>query len=391
MPETEPPQAAPRRWSAFVCPDCRFVLRVPRDHDGVGIVCPSCRRMLRIPEEGEASAPLMAVIQKVSFAPAPSNKKKQRRRKKKNVMDAAVPDWESGKGREKGEGADWKGLFKTTTIWGFSFTVIAGLVFLFLKTTEPAPEVVEMEIDPEGSEVILEVPASLTAGLDEEELVPKSVRKRSEAEFLSLAEALARKFLGASTVDEILPLVSNPNGVEEKIRRDHPDGKIDPVGFSGFSANGGVVYKNGEAAVSFLTADQEHRQLVFSEGKDGLKIDWESWAGWSDLPWKEILESKPTDPVLVRVISKPVPYYNFGFSDDSEWVSYLLLSPDQLHTLYGYAKRGSSIDEQLRPADPNGSMAVTLKIRFPKGGASGSQVEIEQFLADGWVLSAEKN
>ena len=63
--ERESANEKSRRWGAFVCPDCRFVFRVPGDHDGVGIVCPSCRRMLRIPVDGDAVAPLMAPIKKI--------------------------------------------------------------------------------------------------------------------------------------------------------------------------------------------------------------------------------------------------------------------------------------------------------------------------------------
>ena len=38
-----------KRWNSFVCPACRSIFRVARDHDGRGVVCPSCRGMLRLP------------------------------------------------------------------------------------------------------------------------------------------------------------------------------------------------------------------------------------------------------------------------------------------------------------------------------------------------------
>jgi uncharacterized protein YbaR (Trm112 family) len=63
--ESETSKEKARRWGAHVCPDCRFVFRIPLDHDGLGIVCPSCRRMLKIPKEGDAVAPLMAPIKKI--------------------------------------------------------------------------------------------------------------------------------------------------------------------------------------------------------------------------------------------------------------------------------------------------------------------------------------
>lgn len=384
-------QAAPRRWSAFVCPDCRFVLRVPRDHDGRGIICPSCQRMLRIPEEGEVGAPLMAPIHKVGFSTEPEPKKKQRRSKRKRVKDSVIPAWEKNTNKEMGVGIDWLGMFKTTVLWGSCFAVIVGCVFLFLKATEPAPEPIVAEVDPEAGNVIIETPVSLTAGLDEEDLVPKGLLKRSETELLDLVEPLGRKFLEATTVAEILSLVGNPDEVALKIRRFHPDGKVAPLGFSGLSPYHQVVYKDDHAAVTFQTADLQTKPVVFTETDEGLKIDWECWVGWSELPWDEIISEKPTRPLLVRVYSTPVPYYNFEFSDESEWVSYRLVSPDDEQMIYGYAKRGSLIDERLRPENPKETRAVTLRISFPEGAISNSQVEIDQFLADGWVLSGAED
>src|SRR5688572_10229779 len=49
-----------RRWSGYVCPDCRFVFRVPQGHDGKGVVCPCCRRLLRIPGVDDTPPALMA-------------------------------------------------------------------------------------------------------------------------------------------------------------------------------------------------------------------------------------------------------------------------------------------------------------------------------------------
>src|SRR6478752_8262245 len=63
VPET---MESARRWSGYVCPDCRFVFRVPRDHDGNGIVCPSCRRMLRIPTAGDTPPPLMVPLRRTA-------------------------------------------------------------------------------------------------------------------------------------------------------------------------------------------------------------------------------------------------------------------------------------------------------------------------------------
>jgi hypothetical protein len=83
---------------------------------------------------------------------------------------------------------------------------------------------------------------------------------------------------------------------------------------------------------------------------------------------------------------KWVDYYNFDFKDEKAWRAYRLVSPDGEHLLFGYALRNSLLDQQLRPNEPGATVAVTLKIRFPKGDSSEKQVIIEEQVADGWVI-----
>ena len=81
--ETETMIETPRRWSAFVCPECRFVFRVPRDHDGEGIVCPSCRRMLRLPGEDDETAPLLAALKTIPAIESEPDVSTQKHRSRK--------------------------------------------------------------------------------------------------------------------------------------------------------------------------------------------------------------------------------------------------------------------------------------------------------------------
>lgn len=62
-----------RRWSGYVCPDCRLVFRLSMDHDGKGAVCPACSRMLRIPGPGEKLPPLVMPSPCGSNRPGSSN------------------------------------------------------------------------------------------------------------------------------------------------------------------------------------------------------------------------------------------------------------------------------------------------------------------------------
>lgn len=376
---------APRRWGAFVCPDCRFVFRVPGDHDGVGIVCPSCRMMLRLPREGEVGAPLMAPIQKVSFAAGPVADKKPPMRRQRRVKDLNGGGSEGAKG---GGGVDWVGLVRTVVVWCFCFALIAGGVFLFLRSTGPVPGEVVVVASDVGREV-LEVPSLLLEGSGGEEGVAGEVFGGGEEELLAEVAPMVRRFLEASSVEEVLAVVDDPLDVAAKLQREFPEGVISPLGFTGFSPNAGVVYGEGFVAVMVLTGDGEKRRMYFTEGGEGLKIDWESWVGWSELGWGEILKEKPTEPVLVRVLCEAVRFYGSAFKDEGEWVSYRLISPDGKDTLYGYAKRGGVVDEELGAVGRGGAVAVTLRIRFPEGAVSAAQVEVDELLGFGWFLQGE--
>lgn len=381
-----------RRWSAFVCPDCRFVFRVPRDHDGTGIICPSCRRMLRIPQEGDAISPLMASLQKINFSDGeidPRGEKRTRSKRKKRAKEAESPDWDVSAGKWKSIRSDKRSAVGRGVVGVVLVLVSAGLIFLAVKEDEKT----------EGSEDLAGLPGAdefqdLTDTrllLSEEELedeieLPK-VMQRSEVEFIEEAEPLAEKFLNATSVDEILPLIRDSETVGRKVRDYYPDGSMEAIGMEKFNSAGRPSYKNSFAAVSILTPDYEEKQLAFIDTEEGLKIDWESWVGWSEVPWDELTERRPTRPVLVRAMLKWIDYYNFGFSDEEKWRSYRLTSPDGEQVLYGYVERNSLLDQRLRPNESGASVAATLKIHFPDDDGSRPQVIIDEQVADGWVVS----
>lgn len=389
MPETTQETIAPRRWSAFVCPDCRFVFRIPRDHDGEGIVCPSCRRLLRIPGEGEESAPLMAPLRIIAFAeddsPMTRGEKRTRSKRKKKQKEAETPGWEASAGKWRASRKKGKRDLQTLVGWTLAILAVFTASFFLLKSKK-AEEITGNAGKVDDFDQLVKVPLLIPDEDLEEPIELPEIMRRSEAEFLSLAQPLAEAFLSATTLEELLPLIRDGEGMKPKLIAHHPDGKINAPGLSRFNDSGPLNYKDSFAAVSILTTDFERKQLVFVDGADGLKIDWESWAGWSEIPWQTLSESRPTRPVLIRAMIKSVDYYNFNFSDESKWRSYRLVSPDGEHMLYGYAERNSLLDQRLQPREKKESFAVTVKIRFPDEGDTRNQVLVDDYITDGWVI-----
>lgn len=373
-----------RRWSGYVCPDCRFVFRVPRDHDGRGVVCPSCRRMLRIPVAGDRPPPLVVPIRApqvaadcpVSASPAVmTGRDSQRRRRKTRRGESHSWDKEPGRRNRSARGE------KRQMFW----MLIGGASLLLLLV---AGVIVAMRdgVSPETAEAPV-------AGVGARESSPGQeapvANQRSDAEFLRLAEPMARSFLEARSVDEMLPFIRNAERSGPRMKRFYGGGTVDAPGMSAFNIDSEVIHEGVISSVRLRTRDFDERQIAFVETSDGLKIDWESWAGWSGLPWEDFLNTKPGDPVLFRVVLSDVDYYNMAFRDEAKWRSYRLESHDGSRFVYGYAERDSVTDARLRPGPDVKRRKFIVMLRFPADGASRDQVVIDRVVTEGWVLEKE--
>jgi hypothetical protein len=353
-----------RRWSGFVCPDCRFVFRVPRDHDGQGVVCPSCRRVLKIPATGDQT-PALVVPLPVTPGQAPDKQPKRRKRKSRRGQSH---NWDSAHaGSRVSSRREHRQM-----LWILS----GGAVCLGL-----AVAMVLLAMDASDSKTR---PAEPDARQTAEPAQSPSVF--SETAFLAEAETLARRFLEATSVEELLPLVRNPEATGARMREFYPDGGVEPAGMTAFNTRTEVEHLGGGYAVTVRTGSFEEKTMAFSTTSEGLRIDWESWVGWSEMPWERFLEIRPQEPKLFRVMLGPVDYYNFGFSDDRKWRSYRLLSPDDEHSLYAYVERDSVLDARIRPSPDRKQTPLTLSLRFPPDPVSPNQVLVDKWHADGWVL-----
>ena len=356
-----------RRWSGFVCPDCRFVFRVPREHDGNGVVCPSCRRLLKIPLPDD---PQPALVVPLTTESSGHVKKRKRRhgRSDRNTEEQWSRGGSNTGGRKESRQMFWM-LAGGSTLFAL---VVAGVLKTMLGGNPPPEVAVPVAAPPPPAEV---VPAST---------------QLSDADFLAAAEPLARAFLTAETTDELLPLVRNPETAGPRIQSRFPDGKFQAPGMAAFNTRLDVTRHGAALSVLVRTDDMLERQLTFIPTAEGLKIDWESWAGWSDMPWREFLATKPEQAKMFRVVLSPVEYYNFAFTDDRKWQSCRLVSPDGEHALYGYVERGSPLELSLRLSPDIKQADLTLLLKFPPNASSHNQVLITQMLAEGWVLDTDE-
>jgi hypothetical protein len=359
-----------RRWSGFVCPDCRFVFRVPREHDGRGVVCPSCRRLLKVPLPDDVTPPLVVPL------PANASTKGQKKRRKGRSRRRNDHDWENAD-HEAGHSSRRTRRQMTWMLVGGAALfalIVAGVVMTMLNGGKAPP--------------VGTLPSAAPPIPPQEKAADAPL---SDVAFLTAAEPLAAKFLSATSIAELLPLVRNPQTAEPRLRSMYPDGKIEAPGMGAFNPTSEVTRHGQAMTVKVRTRELDEKPMAFFLTTEGLKIDWESWVGWSEMPWDEFLTTKPVAGKLFRVWLSPVDYYNFAFSDDLKWQSYLFESPDGEHSVYGYVERASELDNRLRPSPDVKKTPLVVTLSFPENATSRNQVLVGKVVAEGWTLETEES
>jgi hypothetical protein len=136
-----------------------------------------------------------------------------------------------------------------------------------------------------------------------------------------------------------------------------------------------------------------------------MLLDWESWAGFSEMAWPDLKKEKPVVPTLVRAIAEESDYYNYEFTEQGRWLAVKLRSPDGVQFITGYCERRSGtgialanligvpvpqVTEKDKPTipirRPGTKTKVTVRIAFPTVAQSDHCVNITQLLADRWML-----
>jgi hypothetical protein len=330
-----------KRWNSFVCPGCRFVFRVSQDHDGKGVVCPACRIMLRLPGAEDETPPLLA--------PALAAGARE------------LEEIEPGGEDEEPAGGDWKFLLSLAV----PAIALLGLFAWWMAPDEPVPPSVSL------------VPAVIPEKADEEPAA-KSM--------LVAIESAVKAFLAAASEEEMLLHVRDPERTAPKLRSWHAGKPYAAPGFREMLGDSVAASDEKDLmTVTVRTGDFELRQIVLIESEGVLKVDWESWAGWSEMSWEDFLAKRPVDGKWFRVELSAVDYYNFDFTDEGRWVSYRLDSPDGAISLYGYVPRNDELDQKIRPFEDNLKVKLLLKLKFPEGGRSKNQVLIEAVTGQEWV------
>ena len=164
--------------------------------------------------------------------------------------------------------------------------------------------------------------------------------------------------------------------------------------------NRGFLIHFGEAKILQLDFPCSNRaggqvSAFFHRASSGhLLLDWQSYVGYSTMSWPEYRKNKPQTPIWLRALATAGDYYNFEFSDKARYLCVKLLSPDGVHSLYGYALRHTKMATLFRERlnydqfEVTGKskelMKVMVKTTFHSSSESDQCVNIRNIIPNRW-------
>ncbi len=208
-----------------------------------------------------------------------------------------------------------------------------------------------------------------------------------------LAGEAAYNFLHAQNLKALKKYIREPEVVGKLLDRLHPD----PTTFEQFAYERIVpdeditVSESGKFfTVDVVQTDKTRKPLILEQvARRTFLADWQSYVGYSEIPWTDLLVDRPSDPVILRARVTPGDYFANAFNNSKIYACFTLRDDLRQVTIYGYAPLRSSIttdtlaftEEEIA----NGTeKLVMLSVSYPPKTRNTNQVNIEEFLHNSW-------
>ncbi|NWK56380.1 hypothetical protein HW115_12220 [Verrucomicrobiaceae bacterium N1E253] len=407
-----------RTWAGYACPVCRFVFRVPKGHAGKGVICPACRHLLNLPRGGELSQPADPISPEMAapVAAEPRNKKENlpiaarsfadvdaapavkpekrrhsssahRKVRRKKATSEREPSWDQARSSSSSAGASSLLWVVGGSVLGLgvvaigAWLVMANLSVRKEKSGGGITQVDQGNMETPDNEInVTMTPDELKAQREIEESVNTGM------DVMEAAEKVVRDFLTAESSAELEKLVRTPGVTVPRMRAWYAQHAWQSPGVKDVGYGGGVTVKGVMASMSVRLGDYSIRHIAVERTPDGYLVDWESWVAWTEVRWPDVFKQKPVSPIELRVTCYPDSYYNRMFRDDQKWLVVRMEYPDADRALYGYIDRQTStLTSLLGDLKSGRALPATLKVKFPEGSVADNQVEIVDYIQNGWV------
>lgn len=162
-----------------------------------------------------------------------------------------------------------------------------------------------------------------------------------------------------------------------------------------------VVYRNPTRPTGTLRAS------FMRDEKGMVRLDWESFVGFSAMSMREFRDKKAEDAATMRVFASVDDYFNYEFADSKKFLSVRLRNADGSEAVNGFCEAGgrvatainarlataSAADAAAAKGEPGAASKRTwapiiVKVRFPAKAQSDHCVELIDLMHGQWLAPA---
>lgn len=201
------------------------------------------------------------------------------------------------------------------------------------------------------------------------------------------ARAVAEHFTGATTQEERLKWVRQPDAVAAAME----------LFFSSGKGSGEVVAKLDAIAPGNLDesiherfavtmADGTRRLLCLLPTAGGVRVDFKAYARHGSVAWTDLLGGQAVEADEMRLFLEKGDYYNFGFKHEVRWQCFTVTSPDLELPVWVYLARTDPAHKLLQAAYGPKPVRVTVALRSVGDSHLRRQFEIVAVRAVDWVV-----
>ena len=194
------------------------------------------------------------------------------------------------------------------------------------------------------------------------------------------------KFLAASTPQERLRWVRQPAAVADLMERFYREGpgaseKVAGLQQMATGATDDQVYER--FAVTMTDGSRRLLCVPFDEG--GAGVDFKSYARHCSDPWSAVLDGTASKATEMRVFLQRGNYYNYGFTDERQWLCLIATSPELEHPIHLYARRNNPDLLLFLQNPPEQLQRYTIALENTGEGHLKEQWQLTRVLTPGWV------
>lgn len=265
-----------------------------------------------------------------------------------------------------------------SSVIGLASLLVIGVTFLIWLNVRLTPDLdftkrEEFQPAQEEKEENVRVTSKFPSPNREEalEMVRRAIANRDPEKITSFFRC------GSASVETIVEFLNNMTVIDGPIQHYEWMCRMDR---EGMPVEGVLVEAKGK------NGPMQRLALLTPDLSGKWKMDFEAFARTVSPSWDELLV-KGANQGIVRVFVGKGSYYNGPFRDESQWVSYGMVSPDIEEVLLGYCRMGSNEATVLNRLFSEGQKMrrMTLEIKRVKEGEP-RQFEIIRVMAEDWIL-----